>query len=226
MRRSPSRTRSPSNDPWQVSGWLTQLARVREGRDRFAAARSAHEALIVLRSAGDFKVVQFPHRSGQVWAALPEAWRETEGTPLDPKMTPEELHEYLAAQPGTPFKNIQRAAPNLAIALHAPDGSTRSPTMAHARVSCATNGPSSFPIRSRLLPSAFTSTLPALARRRAFCSRCRRALNQDAGRFDDAMDVIHEAFDLAKLRGVRPRDLAGGLGAAAARQLSAAQLHR
>ena len=38
-------------------------------------------------------------------------------------------------------------------------------------------------------------------------------LDQDAWSFDDAVDVIHEAFDLAKLRGVRPRDLAGGLGA-------------
>ena len=38
-------------------------------------------------------------------------------------------------------------------------------------------------------------------------------LGQAAWSFDDAVDVIHEAFDLAKLRGVRPRDLAGGLGA-------------
>ena len=38
-------------------------------------------------------------------------------------------------------------------------------------------------------------------------------LKQAAWSFDDAVDVIHEAFDLAKLRGVRPRDLAGGLGA-------------
>ncbi len=38
-------------------------------------------------------------------------------------------------------------------------------------------------------------------------------LGQDAWTFDDLVDVIHEAFDLAKLRAVRPRDLAGGLGA-------------
>ncbi len=38
-------------------------------------------------------------------------------------------------------------------------------------------------------------------------------LGQDAWSFDDAVDVIHEAFDLARLRGVRPRDLSGGLGA-------------
>jgi hypothetical protein len=37
-------------------------------------------------------------------------------------------------------------------------------------------------------------------------------LGQPAWSFDDAVDVIHEAFDLAKLRGVRPCDLGGGLG--------------
>ena len=37
-------------------------------------------------------------------------------------------------------------------------------------------------------------------------------LNQDSWRFDDVLDVLHEAWDLAKLRGVRPRDLEGGLG--------------
>ena len=38
-------------------------------------------------------------------------------------------------------------------------------------------------------------------------------LDQGAWVFEDVLDVIHEAFDLAKLRGVRPSDLAGGLGA-------------
>ena len=36
---------------------------------------------------------------------------------------------------------------------------------------------------------------------------------QAAWSFDDAVDVIHEAFDLALLRAVRPCDLGSGLGA-------------
>ena len=32
-------------DPWRINGWLTQIARVRDGVDRFAGALSAHEAL-------------------------------------------------------------------------------------------------------------------------------------------------------------------------------------
>ena len=51
------------------------MARVRDGVDHFAGALSAHEALCRPLAAGDFKVVQYPHRSEQVWAALPEAWR-------------------------------------------------------------------------------------------------------------------------------------------------------
>ena len=40
------------------------------------------------------------------------------------------------------------------------------------------------------------------------------------------VDVIHEAFDLAQLRAVRPRDLAGGLGAILPGNYPAAELHR
>ena len=100
-------------DAWRVNGWLTQVARVREGADRFAATLSAHEALCAPLDAGDLKLVQFPHRPGEVWAALPQAWREDEGTPFDPKQVPEELRDYLAARPGAPYRDIQRVVPDV-----------------------------------------------------------------------------------------------------------------
>ena len=53
------------------------------------------------------EVEQFPHRAGQTWAALPEAWREAEGTPFDPKQVPEELHDYLSHRPGTPYRDMK-----------------------------------------------------------------------------------------------------------------------
>ena len=107
-------------DPWRINGWLTQIARVSEGADRFAAVLSAHEALAGPLALGDLRVVQFPHRAGQTWAALPEAWREEEGAIFDPTQIPEELRAYLAARPGTPYRDINRVAPHLAIMLHAP----------------------------------------------------------------------------------------------------------
>ncbi|MEO8677256.1 MAG: hypothetical protein ABI569_16890, partial [Casimicrobiaceae bacterium] len=107
-------------DAWRINGWLIQVARVRDGADRFAAAVSAHEALHAPLALGDMKVVQFPHQAKQVWAALPEAWREGDGATFDPKQVPEELREYLAGKPGAPYRDINRVVPDVAIALHAP----------------------------------------------------------------------------------------------------------
>ena len=42
-------------DPWQVTGWIPKLARVREGLDRFAAALSAHEALVDVSARSRFQ---------------------------------------------------------------------------------------------------------------------------------------------------------------------------
>lgn len=38
-------------------------------------------------------------------------------------------------------------------------------------------------------------------------------MNQEHWLFDEVLDTVHEAFDLARLRAVRPRDLESGLGA-------------
>ena len=37
-------------------------------------------------------------------------------------------------------------------------------------------------------------------------------VNQAHWTFDDVLDVLHEAWDLARLRAVRPKDLGAGLG--------------
>ena len=201
-------------DPWRINGWLTQVGRVREGADRFTAAVSAHEALCAPFASGDMKVVQFPHRSGQVWAALPEAWQREGGHGVRSEGRAGRI-AATTLQPG-PARRIatfSALAPSLS---HRPVcarcAGDRTPSRP-LRLSCATTGRSSFPIRSRLQRSASISTHRARVRRRPSCSRCRRSWHRTAWSFDDAVDVIHEAFDLAKLRGVRPRDLGGGLGA-------------
>jgi hypothetical protein len=38
-------------------------------------------------------------------------------------------------------------------------------------------------------------------------------LQQQNWQFDQVLDVLHEAWDLAKIRAVRPKDLDGGVGA-------------
>jgi hypothetical protein len=199
-------------NPWQVTGWIPKLARVREGLDRFAGALSAHEALVDLSGAEDFKLIQYPHRSGQVWAALPEAWKETEGKPLDPTQVPEELHAYLAAQPGMAYKNIQRAAPNLALVLHAPGSLEVVAEDAKLVGLVVDEWPELIPDPFQTAAIAFHYDAPGARPPQSIVLALPPRLQQESWHFDEVLDVLHEAWDLAKLRSVRPCDLEGGLG--------------
>ena len=212
--------------PWCVAGWLPKLARVRDGLDRFAATLSAHDALVALgaeidaqaeggAAAGltdDFKLLQFPHRPGQVWAALPEAWREPEGTPLDTTKMPEELHDYLSQQPGAPYKNINRSAPDIALVLHAPGGlDALAPESLLAGLVCD-EWPEFIPDPFQTAAIAFHYDAPGARPPQSIVLALPPRLGQDNWHFDDVLDVIHEAWDLAGLRAVKPLDLEGSLG--------------
>jgi hypothetical protein len=200
------------SDSWRVNGWLTQVARVREGADRFAAAVSAHEALCAPLALGDLKVVQFPHQAKQAWAALPEAWLQDDGKPFDPASVPEELRDYLAVQPGIPYHNINDVAPSVAIALHAPGVDAIADDGTLAAFVCD-EWPEFVPDPFQTAGIGFHYDAPGARPPQSILLALPPKLGQDAWSFDDAVDVIHEAFDLGKLRAVRPRDLAGGLGA-------------
>ena len=199
-------------DAWRINGWLTQIARVRDGADAFAAVLSAHEALCAPLALGDLKVVQFPHAAGREWAALPEAWQHVDGTPFNPKQVPEELRDYLAARPGTPYRDINAVVPDLAIALHAPGVDSVAPGQTLAAFVCD-DWPELIPDPFQTAGIAFHYDAPGARPPQTILLALPPQLGQAAWSFDDAVDVIHEAFDLAKLRAVRPRDLAGGLGA-------------
>ena len=202
--------------PWCVSAWLPKLARVRDGLDRFSATLSAHDALVALGAeAGledDFRLVQFPHRPSQIWAALPDAWREPEGTPLDTKKVPEELHAWLAAHPGAPYKDINRAAPDLALALHAPGGLDALADNSLLAGLVCDEWPEFVPDPFQTAGIAFHYDAPGARPPQSIVLALPPRLGQDSWHFDDLLDVIHEAWDLAKLRGIRPCDLAGALG--------------
>jgi hypothetical protein len=197
--------------PWCVSGWVPKLARVRDGLDRFAATLSAHEALVGM-TADDFRLVQFPHRSGQIWAASPEAWREPEGTPLDTTKVPEELHDYLKKQPGAPYKNINRIAPDMALVLHAPGGlDALAQDTLMAGLVCD-EWPEFVPDPFQTAAIAFHYDAPGARPPQSIVLALPPRLGQDNWHFDEVLDVIHEAWDLARLRGVKPLDLEGSLG--------------
>ena len=197
--------------PWCVAGWVPKLARVRDGLDRFAATLSAREALVGLGN-DDFKLLQFPHRPGQIWAALPQAWREPEGTPLDTTQVPEELRDYLKQQSGAPYKNINRTAPDLALVLHAPGGLDALAEDSLLAGLVCDEWPEFVPDPFQTAAIAFHYDAPGARPPQSIVLALPPRLGQENWHFDDVLDVIHEAWDLARLRGVKPLDLEGSLG--------------
>jgi hypothetical protein len=125
---------------------------------------------------------------------------------------PEELREYLAARPGAPYRNINDVAPDLAIALHAPGVDAIAPDQTIAAFVCD-DWPEFVPDPFQTAGIGFHYDAPGARPPQTVLLALPPQLGQATWSFDDAVDVIHEAFDLAKLRGVRPCDLAGGLGA-------------
>ena len=201
-----------AGDPWRINGWLTQMARVREGADRLAGALSAHEALCQPLAGGALKVLQFPHRTQQVWAALPEAWQQPEGAAFDPKQVPEELHALLS-QPDAPrLRDIHRVVPKLALALHAPALAAVAADTALSALVCD-DWPEFVPDPHQTAAIAFHYDAPGARPPQSVLLALPPAAVQAEWSFDDAIDVVHEAFDLARLRAVRPCDLGSGLGA-------------
>ena len=201
------------NNPWQVSGWLPKLARVHEGLDRFAGALSAHEALVDFSSEGDFNVVQYPYRAKQVWAALPEAWREDEGAALDTGKVPEELLDYLAQQAGAPYMDINRVAPKLALALHTPGGLVNVVNDTSLAGLICDEWPEFIPDRFQTAGIGFHYDAPGARPPQTILLALPPNLQQENWQFDQVLDVLHEAWDLARLRAVSPKDLDGGVGA-------------
>lgn len=200
------------HDAWRVPGWIAGLARVRPGLDRFAATLSAHEALVEVSAAQDFKLVQYPYRAGQIWAALPEAWRAPEGTLPDLDKIPEELRDYVAQQAGAPYHDINRAAPDLALALHTPGGlDAQTPDSTLCGLVCD-DWPEFIPDPYQTAAISFHYDAPGARPPQAILLALPPTVQQENWAFDDVLDVLHEAWDLARLRAVRPNDLGSGLG--------------
>lgn len=201
------------NDPWQVTGWMTGMARVREGLDRFAGALAAHETLVDFSAPGDFQVVQYPHVPGRAWAALPQAWTQAEGIVADLQKVPEELRDFIAGE-GTAFQQFGRdqPRPSLALALHTPGG--RAPVQADTPLAgfVCDEWPETVPDRFQTAGIAFHHDAPGARPPQSVLLAVPPHAEQAHWEFDQVVDTVHEAFSLARLRAVRPRDLGSGLG--------------
>jgi hypothetical protein len=197
------------NQPWVVTGWIPRMARVREGLDRFAGALSAHEALVDFSAETDFKVVQYPHRAGQVWAALPEAWKDA-GVPPDLTRVPEELQALGAELAG--FKDPNQAKPSLALVLHMPGELVAIGENTSLAGFICDEWQETIPDRFQTAGISFHYDTPGARPPQSILLAMPPRLNQEQWHFDEVVDTIHEALDLAGIRGVRPLDLESSLG--------------
>ena len=177
-------------DPFEVAGWLPKLARVREGADRLAAAFTAHEALFEQPLDDQLAVWQLPHKAGKPWAARPEAWANQK-----------------------PKDDLRTRVPQLAVVAAGADalaGLAADSLLAGLTVD---EWQESIPDAMQTTGVSFHYDAPGARPPQAVLLAVPPRVDMGHWRFDDVLATLHEAFDLAQMRCVRPKDLVDGLGA-------------
>lgn len=202
-----------AGEPWAVHHWLEQLACVRDGVGHLSSLLAARDAVHGTGKAKDFAIVQFPHVPEQIWAARPEAWMNPPADAKDGKDPPEELEAYLQQADRKTQRDIHRAVPDLAIALHAFGGPAAVSKKDLLAGLVCDDWPEFVPDRYQTAAIGFHYDAPGARPPQSILLAMPPDLDQDAWTFEDVLDVINETFDLAKLRAVRPCDLVGALGA-------------
>ena len=182
-------------DPFAVAGWLPKLARVREGADRLDAAITAHEALHEDSLADTLAVWQLPHVPGRAWAARPEAWVLPPAGPDGKEPTIRDLVPQVAVV----------AAGADALAGLAPDT-----PLAGLQID---EWQEVIPDRLQTTGVAFHYDAPGARPPQSVLLAVPPRVAMEHWTFDEVLATVHEAFDLAQLRCVRPKDLVNGLGA-------------
>ena len=204
--------RAHDQRPWRISGWLTQLARVREGANRFMSGLAAHEALVAVAASTTSRSC-----SSRTWTGRSGPRCQKRGwsrrAPPSIRTTRRRNCTTTSRSGRERVRNIHRVAPDLTVALHAPAGlAALAADQMIAGLVCD-EWPEFVPSPYQTAAIGFHYDAPGARPPQSVLLAMPPRIDQDAWTFDDLMDVIHEAFDLAKLRTVRPRDLAGGLGA-------------
>ena len=124
------------------------------------------------------------------------------------------MKDFLADRPGVKYKNIQRTAPTLTIACHCPGGFDAPAADTTLAALVCDEWPEFIPDPFQTAGIGFHYDAPGARPPQSHSAGTAAASSiRTRGRSTDLLDVIHEAFDLAKLRAVRPQDLKGGLGA-------------
>jgi hypothetical protein len=173
------------DDPFALAGWLPKLARVREGADRLDAAFTAHEALHESSLGDSLGVWQLPHAAGKAWAARPEAW---------------------AGQ------DIRKAVPQMAVVCAGAEalaGLGEGTLLAGLSID---EWQEVIPDPVQTTGVAFHYDAPGARPPQVVLLAVPPRANMAEWNFDQVLATVHEAFDLAQLRCVRPKDFSAGLG--------------
>lgn len=183
------------NDPFAIAGWLPKLARVREGADRLDAAITAHEALHEDSLADTLAVWQLPHKSSKPWAARPEAW--------------------VLPPPGPDGKapSIRDLVPQMAVVAAGADALAGLEAVTPLAGLQIDEWQEVIPDHMQTTGVAFHYDAPGARPPQSVLIAVPPQLAMEHWTFDQVLATVHEAFDLAQLRCVRPKDLVNGLGA-------------
>ncbi len=173
------------DDAFALAGWLPKLARVRAGADRLDAALTAHEALHESSLADDLVAWQLPHVEGKAWAARPEAWAG---------------------------KDIRKAVPQLAVVAAGADALAGLDADTPLAGLSLDEWQEVIPERMQTTGVAFHYDAPGARPPQAVLLAVPPRAVMAQWSFDEVLATVHEAFDLAQLRCVRPKDFVAGLG--------------
>ena len=186
-------------DPVAVPGWLPKIAKVRAGVENLQGLLLGREMMVARFADNCFGVLQSPAAADPVWAALPEAWPDApSGDVTD-----------------TDLLSGGRERPELAVAVHAPNGlpgSIKNDTRLVGLI--CDDWAETVPLHTSTAAVAFhydapgarppQSILLAVPPRKAM-------LNWD---FDDVLATINETIELARLRAICPAQLTGSVNLA------------
>ncbi|MCB1723021.1 MAG: hypothetical protein H6959_00695 [Chromatiaceae bacterium] len=187
------------NDPVAVPGWLPKMAKVRDGVENLQGLLLGREMLVGRFADDCFGVLQSPAAENPVWAALPEAWPDAPGDDIT-------TTDVLAGS---------RARPELAVAVHAPNGLPASLAVDAALAGLVCDDwAETVPSHTSTAAIAFHYDAPGARPPQSILLAVPPRRGMPNWTFDDVLATIDATIALARIRAVNPAQLTGSVNLA------------
>jgi hypothetical protein len=186
-------------DPAAVPGWLPKIAKVRSGVENLQSLLLGREMLVGSFADKCFGVLQSPATIDPVWAALPAAW-------------PDAPDKDIA---DTDLLSGGRRRPELAVALHAPNGLPAKLAADTKLVALVCDDwAETVPLHTSTAAVTFHYDAPGARPPQSILLAVPPRLQMANWEFDDVLATINETIELARLRAVCPAQLTGSVNLA------------